>query len=256
MRPLALLVVFLCCVPAVALPQSRSVTMTMTVDGVSRRALVFPPTEASGGAAPVLFAFHGAGDTAANFSQVGFHAAWPGATVVYMDGLGRGPGSGGVFQTTDASAGNRDLKFFDAVLAELRATRPVDGDRIYATGFSNGAKFVYLLWATRAAVVAGFAPVAGMLTADTTLQQPKPLLHIGGREDHQNEFQLQLASIDLARRTNRTQGAGVPCGSSCLVYRDGQEPVMTILHPGGHIYPTDATTRIVQFFRELRAAPR
>jgi polyhydroxybutyrate depolymerase len=257
MRVITLLLMALAATPAVALCQSRSTTVTVVVDGVPRRALVFTPTAGSDRAAPLLFAFHGAGDTASNFSQVGFHIAWPSATVVYMDGLGRGPGSGGVFQTTDTGANNRDLKFFDAMLAELRSTRPVDANSIYATGFSNGAKFVYLLWATRPSVIAGLAPVAGMLTANTTFQHPKPLLHIGGRQDRQNEFQLQLASVEMGRRTNTVQGPGVSCGDSCLVYRDGEQPVMTILHDGGHVYPSDATARIVQFFRELRPpAPR
>ena len=39
----------------------------------------------------------------------------------------------------------------------------MDETRIYATGFSNGAGFTYLLWAARPTVFAAFAPVAGRL---------------------------------------------------------------------------------------------
>ena len=51
----------------------------------------------------------------------------------------------------------------DAALATLRKQYNVDEDRIYATGFSNGAGFTYLLWAMRPDVFAAYAPVAGRL---------------------------------------------------------------------------------------------
>jgi polyhydroxybutyrate depolymerase len=223
-----LCLLFLGAVPAFAAPQA----MTWTVDGLERHAIVFTPSKPPATGVPVVFVFHGAGDTAQNFSSVGFQRAWPEALIVYMDGVARAPGQGGAFQTSDPGAGNRDLKFFDRALGDLRQRFAVDGQRIYATGFSNGAKFVYLLWATRPAQFAAFAPVAGMLAPGLTLSVPKPVLHIGGREDHQNDFQLQMESVAMARRVN---GAAAP--------------VMTILHAGGHFYPDDATANIVDFFR-------
>jgi polyhydroxybutyrate depolymerase len=42
---------------------------------------------------------------------------------------------------------DRDLKFFDAMLSTFKQQFTVDETRIYATGFSNGAIFTYLLWA-------------------------------------------------------------------------------------------------------------
>ena len=58
---------------------------------------------------------------------------------------------------------DRDLKLVDAALAWVHAKYTVDDDRIYATGFSNGAMFTYLLWAERPAVFAAYGPVAGRL---------------------------------------------------------------------------------------------
>lgn len=237
---------------AFAEPQS----LTWTVAGVERQALVFAPARTAGGTAPLVFVFHGAGDTARNFAGVGFQQAWPEAVVVYMDGLGRGPGQGGAFQTADATAGNRDLAFFDAALVDLRRRFRVDDTRIYATGFSNGAKFVYLLWATRARMFAAFAPVAGMLAPSLSLGQPRPVIHVGGREDHQNEFTLQLESVGLARKANRTATTGTTCGTDCLEYGSpAGAPVRTILHAGGHVYPADTTARIVDFFRNHPLQP-
>ena len=210
---------------------AQGISVDLKVDGNERHALVFPPTARSA-AAPVVLAFHGAGDTAENFSGVGLHRAMPEAVTVYMAGMSRQPGQGGTFQTTDGGSGNRDLRFVDAMLTEVGRRYDIDRRRVFATGFSNGAKLVYLLWATRAEAFAAFAPVAGMLTAPVAISVPRPVLHIGGREDRQNDFQLQLASIELARRANGTKAR-----------------VVTYLHSGGHVYPEDATQRIVDFFR-------
>lgn len=111
-----------------------------TIDGVERRAIVVPPTRPAGPKAPLVFAFHGAGDTAENFASIDLHHAWPQAMIVYMNGLSRGSNQGGAFQTNDAGPDNRDLKFFDVALADLRQRFAIDDTRIYATGFSNGAK--------------------------------------------------------------------------------------------------------------------
>jgi polyhydroxybutyrate depolymerase len=175
---------------------------------------------------------------------------WPDAIVVYMDGLGRLPGGGGAFQTADTTNKNRDLRFFDTALASLRTQFRVDDARVYATGFSNGAKFSYLLWATRPSTFAAFAPVAGMLADGLTLPMPKPVIHIGARQDHQNDIALQLKSIELARRTDEASGTGKGCGANCTTYagKDGVT-VMTVLHPGGHVYPPDATALIVNFLK-------
>ena len=209
---------------------AQGTSIDVDADGTRRRAIVFAP--ATSAAAPVVLAFHGAGDSAENFLGVGFHRAWPEAITVYMQGMSRLPGGGGAFQTTDGSDANRDLKYVDAVLAEVGRRYKVDSRRIFATGFSNGAKMVYLLWAKRPNTFAALAPVAGMLTAPVSFAVPKPLLHIGGEQDRQNDFREQLASIELARKANGKNA-----------------PVESFIHAGGHIWPSEATQRIVAFFR-------
>jgi polyhydroxybutyrate depolymerase len=225
---LALLTVLTLPVVAIAAPER----LTIKIDGVARQALVFAPTKAAT-AVPTLFVYHGAGDTADNFTIVGFQDAWPEALVVYMDGLGPGPGQGGVFQARDASNENRDLKFFDAMLTELHKRFTIDDTRVYATGFSNGARMVYLFWATRPKVFAAFAPVAGMLSAEASFPEPKPVLHVGGRADQTNAFDEQMKSVQLARAANQAT----------------LTPVETYIHDGGHYWPPDTTARIVAFLR-------
>src|SRR5262245_9455903 len=146
---LALLFGLLTAAPARADGQN----MTWNIDGTVRRALVYAPSKDTRGKAPVVFAFRGGGDNNDHFSIAGFQDAWPEALIVYMQALERTPGRGDTsFQNTDTSAANRDLKFFDSVLADLRQKFRVDDRRIFAAGFSNGARFVYMLWASRSRI--------------------------------------------------------------------------------------------------------
>ena len=127
-----------------------------TVDAVQREALVFLPSTSGKTKPPVIFAFHGHGGNM-HFAARGmaFQNFWPEAIVVYPQGLptpgllldekGERPG----WQREPGSQQDRDLKFVDAILATLREKYSVDERRIYATGFSNGGLFTYLLWAAR-----------------------------------------------------------------------------------------------------------
>ena len=171
MHPLRLLVLlaFVLTTTTLARAAEALVHRTWTVDGVTREALLYTPAKAKTEATPVVFAFHGHGGSAQQTSRsFGYHTVWPEAVVVYMQGLDT-PG-----QLTDPSGdkagwqakigdqGDRDLKFFDAVLATLRQELKVDDKRLYATGHSNGGGFTYLLWAARGDKFAAFGPCSAV----------------------------------------------------------------------------------------------
>ncbi|HLP76155.1 MAG TPA: esterase, partial [Candidatus Paceibacterota bacterium] len=105
---------------------SRLARLELTVEGVSRESLIYVPTTAASTPTPVVFVFHGHGGTAGNAARsFDIQKYWPDAIVVYPQGL-KTPG-----QITDpegnrtgwqAKVGNqndRDMKFFDALLAKL-----------------------------------------------------------------------------------------------------------------------------------------
>jgi len=82
-------------------------------------------------------------------------------------------GSGGEetgWQWEAGQHGDRDLAFFDAVLAAMKKTGRVDERRIYAAGHSNGGIFVYLLWAVRGDVFAAFATSCSMAATGTCIR--------------------------------------------------------------------------------------
>ena len=62
----------------------------------------------------------------------------------------------------------------------------VDNTRIYATGFSNGAGFSFLLWARRGQKLAAIGECAGHLALSEQLTVPRALVAITGKEDMLN----------------------------------------------------------------------
>ena len=234
--------------------------VSWTVYGVKREALVFEPTaKAEGGKVPLVFVFHGHGGNAEGAARnMGLQKAWPEALVVYMQGLPtqskRDPeGRQNGWQRDGGDQGDRDLKFIDAALAGLRGKYPVDDHRIYATGFSNGAFFTYLLWAERGKTFAALAPCAGLVWPTVHLSLPRPVLHIAGEADDIVPFDAQKKTIELDRQINHAaEGAGVSCGEGCTRYPSSPKgnPVEVALHSGGHIFPPNAAALIVRFFKE------
>ena len=132
------------------------------VDGVTREGIVVAPTASNGETgAPLVLSFHGFGDHMHNFQHTDLHRAWPEAVVVYLQGLPTRRGLPG--WQVEPGETNRDLRLVDVALASLRERFAIDDDRVYATGYSNGGMFTYLLWAERSRVFAAFAPVAARL---------------------------------------------------------------------------------------------
>jgi poly(3-hydroxybutyrate) depolymerase len=206
----------------------------------------------------VILAFHGHGGNAQGFSQhTGIQNAWPEALVVYPQGIplptdadpqGLRPG----WQRKQGEVGNRDLKFVDALLTKLRQRFPVDDQRIFAVGFSNGAFFGYLLWHERSNVFAGFAPVAGTPRFCGNPEVPKPAVLVGGRADRAVHIEDVKKAIASVRELDGCSETGEPCGADCVRYRSSKNaPLITFIHPGPHEYPPRATPIIVNFFKGL-----
>jgi polyhydroxybutyrate depolymerase len=237
--------------------QQRGTIMHWTIDGVQRDALVFAPHATKGAAKrPLVIAFHGHGGQMLSTSvRMHIQTLWRRAIVVYPQGLntptlidpmGTKPG----WQGKAGDSGDRDLKFFDAIVGRMKQSYAVDKRRIYATGFSNGAVFSFLLWAERAKTIAAIGEVAGRLDPSETLTSARALVAVAGESDAVAPFAVQEQTIEQARQIDSASGAGSPCGQYCTFYpsTNGPVPVKTFIHPGGHVYPTWAPTEIVKFF--------
>src|SRR5262245_41490165 len=154
---------------AVLHPAAQAATKAhkLTVDGVTRQYLLHvPPAKAGSKSAktrrPVVVMFHGAGGNARSaMKETGWvaKADAEGFIAVFPEGTAPDPAKPGRFvgnpQTWNDGSGRLnvgaaqakvdDLAFMRALLDDLAKRPDVDTQRIYVTGFSNGASMSFLV---------------------------------------------------------------------------------------------------------------
>ncbi|CAN5774747.1 hypothetical protein BH09VER1_BH09VER1_17000 [soil metagenome] len=193
-------------------------------------------------------------------SSLKYHVLWPEAIVVYPDGLKttiplydpEGLKTG--WQVGPGFNDDRDLKFFDAMLASLRKDYHVDDKRIYVTGHSNGGSFTYALWAARGPVIAAVAPTSAAAALVLSQLTPKPASIVGGTNDQIVKFPWQQSTIDAVLKLNEC-GAGQPAGTNITAYPSPTgNPLVTYIYPGNHTPPPTVAPLIVKFFRDGAAS--
>ena len=232
-----------------------------TVEGVKRTALVRVPAGVAGQVA-VVFCWHGHGGRAAQAAgRWGYEKADKTSILVFPQGLptvsplvdkaGRMPG----WQTTLGGEGDRDLRLFDAILADLKKQYPVDERRIFSMGHSNGAAFSYLLWQARPEVLAAIGSVAGSLRPDAKVATPMPVIHVAGEKDPIVKFAWQQMTFAAVRRFDGCADEGKPWAKEgvldATIYASTKgAPLVTAIHGGGHEYAKGSTELIVRFFKE------
>jgi polyhydroxybutyrate depolymerase len=248
---------------AAALPQGYA-HVELSVDGVAREAIVYAPASAKEKAAPLVFVFHGHGGAATGVVRsFAMSKHWPEAISVYMQGLptpGRltdPEGKRNGWQGRPGDQGDRDLKFFDAMLAKLKTDYKVDARRIFSTGHSNGGGFTYLLWAVRGDVFNALAPSAAAapgMAAQIASLKPKPLMHLAGEKDPLVKYAWQKETMEAVRKLNGCEATGKPWADRCLIYESkGGTPFVSFIHDGGHQFTPEEPALIAKFFKEQSA---
>lgn len=260
-RPIVSAFVLLFSLAAAAHGQLRdaSAGREWQVEGVKREGLVYAPAKAKNDPSPVLFVFHGHGGTAGHAARTyAFQRHWPEAIVVYLQGLNtpgkltdpEGKKTG--WQSDLGDQQDRDLKFFDAVLASLQQDYRVDERRIYSTGHSNGGGFTYLLWAARPDVFAAMAPSAAIPARQARGKlTPKPVLHLAAENDQLVKYAWQTTAIEMLKKLNECDAEGKAWGEHATRYESKRAcPLVTYITDGGHKFPSEAPPAIVKFLRE------
>jgi polyhydroxybutyrate depolymerase len=236
------------------------------VDEVERTAWVRVPELEEGETAPLVFAWHGHGGRARGMARsLKLHELWPEAIVVYPQGLKtagyydpKGERSG--WEMKGEAEENRDLKFFDVMLADFRERGIVDEQRIHSTGHSNGGGFTYILLFERGEAFASVAPSsagAGRFFS-TRAKVHIPVFHLAGEADKVVPMEWQEPTIKAIKKHNEC-GEAEPWGEHplCKIYPSKLDaPLVTYVHSGGHRMPKDAGELFVKFFKEHpRPAP-
>ena len=227
------------------------------VGGVTRTAVLVVPTDLSH-PAPLVFAFHGHGGSGANFDRkIDIDGLWPDAIVIYPDGL---PGHKGItdpdgdlpgWQVAPGGEGDRDLAFYDTMLAALRAKLPVDGDRIYVMGHSNGSAFTSLLLNQRGDAIAATANMSSQPGALLLASDPVRSMFMSmGMTDPIVPFAQQQRSIPLAEQKLGVDPAtAVVDGYLRSEHGPGNVELDTYVHPAGHEVPAEVPKLVVAFFQ-------
>lgn len=241
------------------------VDLVLDVGSMERTAVLYPPSgpEPAEGF-PLVLMFHGHGGVASRQARRhAIHEFWAESIVVYPQGLPgirgrtdpRGIRSG--WQMRPGQAEDRDLRFVDRLLEEIPRRFPVDANRVYAAGHSNGGRFAAVLWVARPdrfAAIASGCGQGGRLILDAP---PKPVMMIMGEADRIVPIRGQLYSVNLARERLRVDPGSARKNGWLSVEKgiDGVE-LVTYIHPGGHEWPKQATPCMIEFFkRHTLAAP-
>lgn len=230
-------------------------TVHFTVDGVDRTAYIFAPSKKSEGKPPVLFMFHGHGGSAERcMGKFHLEKAWPEAIVVYGDGL---EVSGGVHATggkgwmVEPNDQNRDIRFFDAMLAGVVKDYNADPRNVFAAGFSNGGGFTYTLWTARADKITAFCPSgAAFFTDDTVLKLAKPAFVTISTDDEIVPTQYQKAALEEVKKINQSEASASPYGAEGVLHK-GKQPTVVWTYKGGHEFPFQSYGELVKFFKSV-----
>lgn len=178
-------------------------TVTFEHGGYNRSYDYYIPSGYDGSTAvPMVLSFHGLGSnpsgqqllTKFNYlaEQEGFIVVFPNSTVLEGShpNLPALPGSNkqwnvGVDRSLQYFEGVDDVGFVEAIIDRLSSEYKIDGDRIFATGMSNGAMFSYYLAVKLPDRIAGIAAVTAPMTVNILDEsaQPATIIIMMGTED-------------------------------------------------------------------------
>jgi poly(3-hydroxybutyrate) depolymerase len=224
----------------------------LEIGGAMRHFVVRVPTGQDGRTpAPVVFAFHPFGMNAQYMqSRAPIGRAWPEAFVLYPEGLPR-DASRAVpsWQTRLAELGDRDLAFFDAMLAWLELRGCVDRQRVFVLGYSNGGGLAHVLACARGQMIAGAAIAAGRLSCTPSSAMPIVLSH--GVRDQTIDYGQAIQASQAWGSANGCAAppkAGVP---GCVTATGCATATTLCTHPGGHEYDPAFTKVAAEFFKAM-----
>lgn len=182
---------------------SASVTSTGTIaehtlttpDGRTRRYRTYvPPGLNANSPVPLVIALHGGLGTSSQFETNSgldgfadsnkFIAVYPDGIGNLSDGSGYQTWNGGYCCGPAAANAVDDVTFIKMVVAELRRTMPINTNRIYAMGHSNGGILSYRLACELSDVIAAIGVQAGSnIVSGCSPRLPVSVFHLHGTSD-------------------------------------------------------------------------
>lgn len=239
----------------------------ITVDQRERTYRVHLPPVSGSTPLPLVIVLHGGGgndDNAARMTGMSAKADQENFIVVYPDGSGRLSD-----KLLTWNAGNccryaaenniDDVGFIRALIGQLQRDYPLDPQRIYVTGMSNGAMMTQRLACEASDLIAAIGPVAGALNVACQPTQPVAMIAFNGMQDEHVLFQggPPKKSLDPHPRVDKSVADTISfwvknngCGSTPLHTEKGNilrdeysgcagdaSVVLYTIKDGGHAWP-------------------
>ncbi|GGF53106.1 esterase [Alteromonas lipolytica] len=230
-----------------------------TLDGQLRSWRLYMPSSSSAKPLPLVFNFHGTGSSPENISalnqleqlagQEHFIVVAPQAEFSYE------PGGRKTWNVEQLESPYDDVAFIRALIEHLISQYPIDLTRIYATGFSGGARMSSLLACELATTFAAIAPIAGVRFADNCKPaSAMPVLTYHGKKDPVNHYVHQPdsprywhAGVEDAihdwvnhNQCHSVSEENLQAGITKLTWSQCQDDVQVVFYrsaEGGHTWP-------------------
>jgi polyhydroxybutyrate depolymerase len=169
---------------------------SITVDGVQRDWRIYVPTTYSKETLiPMVLNFHGTSGTPnGQASLTGFEKLAELKGFIVVTPAGKYTNEGGrVTWNVDKNQGAvDDVAFIRQLIEHIKQQYSIDPIRVYATGFSGGARMSSRLGCDLSQTVAAIGPVAGVrYPEDCHPSRPVPVITFHGKKDRVNHFELQ-----------------------------------------------------------------
>ena len=155
------------------------------------------------------------------------------------------------WQTAVGESGDRDLAFYDTMLAALKSKLPVDASRVYAMGHSNGSAFVSLLLNQRGAGIAATANLSGQPSARFLASDPTRSMFMAmGMTDPIVPYANQKRAIPIAERKLGVDPESAKVNGDLRIETGPHNLELDVyVYPGGHTPPAEVPKLVVQFFQ-------
>ena len=175
-------------------------TQSVDVDGVTREYLLYVPEAYDGSTSvPVMMNFHGGGMNAQ--AQMFLADMRPLADaenfiLIYPEGtlLDTGdPHWNPLVSSENNKSDADDFGFIAAMLDRLEGEYAIDSQRVYATGYSNGAGFAYGLACYLSDRITAVAPISGSMyeemVRDCPATHPTAIMIMNGTQDFERPYE-------------------------------------------------------------------
>lgn len=201
--------------------------------------------------APVVFAFHPGGMNMGYMqAQVPLPREWPEAIAIYGQGLGRGAEGRAGWQNRPGEMEDRDLKYFDAMIAWLSEHTCFDEKRVFVWGYSAGGRLANLLACERAGVIAGAVIASSSMGCTPTAAKPMILNH--GTGDVTIPYARAVEAVKVWTKLN---GCAAPPKDGALGCSQAtgctSAPLTLCTFDGGHGYDTPFNKVAVEFLKTI-----